>query len=512
MAITEDSSRLATGKTLQIEASTALADLPDSGLDLNEVPGSGRSAATRRRRRVGPRTALICSDVAVTLLCEVVALSLVHKSPSDLSGAGGWANVALAAGIPLVVLLAFSLRGADQRWPSQLLRSSFSELSDTIYALSLTGCIVLGFNHFVRPILGSRLIYFEPATIVTALLLAGVAIPSGRALTRLALRSAGFEQCRVIILGSGTMVTQLLKYLSWDPRITVVGCVDDDPRPGTVVLGPTAQLPTIVDALSVDEVIVGFSRTHPEEAIHKLQALNNRVAISIVPRYFELLSWRSAMKDVAGLPLISVAPPSLSLAARITKRTFDVVAASVLLVLGLPMLTAAAIAIKVTSIGPVLFRQERVGRDGETFQILKLRTMDTGAHTHHRRMAEAYSLSGELFKMQNDPRVTRVGRLLRRLSIDELPQLVNVLHGEMSLVGPRPFIPEESRYMVGASARRFEVRPGITGLWQVSGRSQLSERELRRLDYLYVASWSLWWDLRILCQTPAQVLKGRGAL
>jgi exopolysaccharide biosynthesis polyprenyl glycosylphosphotransferase len=347
---------------------------------------------------------------------------------------------------------------------------------------------------------------------VTALLLAGVAIPSGRALTRLALRSAGFEQCRVIILGSGTMVTQLLKYLSWDPRITVVGCVDDDPRPGTVVLGPTAQLPTIVDALSVDEVIVGFSRTHPEEAIHKLQALNNRVAISIVPRYFELLSWRSAMKDVAGLPLISIAPPSLSLAARITKRTFDVVAASVLLVLGLPMLTAAAIAIKVTSIGPILFRQERVGRDGETFQILKLRTMDTGAHAHHRRMAEAYSLSGELFKMRNDPRVTRVGRLLRRLSIDELPQLVNVLHGEMSLVGPRPFIPEESRYMVGASARRFEVRPGITGLWQVSGRSQLSERELRRLDYLYVASWSLWWDLRILCQTPAQVLKGRGAL
>ncbi|MGO9560954.1 MAG: sugar transferase [Acidimicrobiales bacterium] len=512
MAITEDSSRLATDDTLQIEASTVFAASPVSLLDDDTVASPSGSGAKRSRRRFGPRTALVCSDVAVTVLCEILALSLVHKPASEVSSSGTWANVALAAALPLVVLLSFSLRGADQRWPSQLLKSSFSELSDTIYALSLTGCVVLGLNHFVRPILGSRLIYFEPVTIVTALLFAAAAIPSGRALTRLALRAAGCEQCRVLILGSGTMVTQLLKYLSWDPRITVVGCVDDDPRPGTVVLGPTSQLPAIVDALSVDEVIVGFSRTHPEEAIHKLQSLNSSVAISIVPRYFELLSWRSAMKDVAGLPLISVAPPNLSLAARVTKRTFDVVAASVMLVLGLPVLTAAAIAIKVTSTGPVLFRQQRVGQDGKTFQILKLRTMETGAHAQHRRLSEAHSANGELFKMRNDPRVTRVGQLLRRLSIDELPQLVNVLQGEMSLVGPRPFIPEESRYMVGASARRFEVRPGITGLWQVSGRSQLSERELRRLDYLYVASWSFWWDLRILCQTPAQVVKGRGAL
>ncbi len=466
----------------------------------------------RRRRRIGPRIVLMCSDLLVVGLCEVVALALIHKAPSEITSPNTWDNVVLGIPLPIVAVLAFSLNGLYKKWPQQLLTSSFTELRDTIYALALAGCVVLAINHFVTPMFGDQNVTFVPDTIVAALLLAAVAVPVGRALVRLWLRAIGFEHCRVLIVGSGMMVRHLLRYLSWDPRITIVGCVDDDPAPGTAVLGRIDQLPAIVEELSVDEVLVSFSRTHPQDAIRRLQSLRSDVAISIVPRYFELLSWRSTVKEIAGLALIDVAPASLSLGARVAKRTFDLVLASMSLVLVTPMLAVAAIAVKASSPGPVLFRQERVGRGGETFKILKLRTMEMGAHDKRAQMAEIHSIDGQLFKMENDPRVTRVGRWLRRLSIDEFPQLVNVLKGEMSLVGPRPFIPEESRHLVGASARRFEVRPGITGLWQVSGRSDLSADELRRLDYLYVASWSPLWDLRILWQTPLQVAKGRGAL
>jgi exopolysaccharide biosynthesis polyprenyl glycosylphosphotransferase len=307
------------------------------------------------------------------------------------------------------------------------------------------------------------------------------------------------------------MARHLLRYLSWDPRITVVGCVDDDPAPGTAVLGTIDDLPQLVEDLHVDQVMVGFSRTHPTEAILRLQTLNNHVAISIVPRYFELLTWRSTVKEIAGLALIDVAPARLNVAARTVKRTFDLVVGGLTLFFTLPVLAAAAIAIKVNSPGPVLFRQERIGRDNKPFAMYKLRTMSIDAEGMRSQLDTANEVDGPLFKMQIDPRVTKVGRFLRKTSLDELPQLFNVLRGDMALVGPRPFIPSESNSIDGSALRRFEVRPGMTGLWQVSGRSELTFDELQRLDYLYVASWSIWWDMRILWVTPARVFRGSGA-
>ena len=159
----------------------------------------------------------------------------------------------------------------------------------------------------------------------------------------------------------------------------------------------------------------------------------------------------------------------------------------------------------------MLFRQERIGRDNKPFAMYKLRTMTHDAERIRSQLDNSNEVDGPLFKMQVDPRVTKVGRFLRRTSLDELPQLFNVLRGDMALVGPRPFIPSESRTIDGSAQRRFEVRPGMTGLWQVSGRSELTFDELQRLDYLYVASWSIWWDLRILWVTPARVFRGRGA-
>ncbi len=219
------------------------------------------------------------------------------------------------------------------------------------------------------------------------------------------------------------------------------------------------------------------------------------------------------MKEIAGLAIIDVAPSSMGLGARAAKRTFDLVLGAFIVTMLSPVFLAAAIAVKLSSPGPVFFRQVRTGQDGKTFVVLKFRTMylDAEQRRSDPSLTEANEVDGPLFKMKHDPRVTRAGVLLRRSSLDELPQLLNVLRGDMSLVGPRPFIPAEAEQIAGSAARRFDVRPGMTGLWQISGRSHLSYEELKRLDYLYVASWSLLWDLKILWHTPARVLRGHGA-
>ena len=251
-------------------------------------------------------------------------------------------------------------------------------MHDIIYGLGIAGCAVLGVDHLFGSLRGKATLD-EPITIVVALLFAAVAIPAMRAISRAALRAVRVEQFRVLIVGSGMMARHLLRYLSWDPRITVVGCVDDNPAPGTAVLGTIEDLPQLVDELAVDQVMVGFSQTHPAEAILRLQSLNNHVAISIVPRYFELLTWRSAVNEIAGLALIDVAPARLNIASRTVKRTSDIVVGGLTLLFALPVLCVAAIAIKVNSPGPVLFRQERIGRDNKPFAMFKLRTMTHNA-------------------------------------------------------------------------------------------------------------------------------------
>ncbi len=181
------------------------------------------------------------------------------------------------------------------------------------------------------------------------------------------------------------------------------------------------------------------------------------------------------------------------------------------LVLASPFLLVVAAVIKCTSPGPIFFRQERTGRNERTFSMMKFRTMIDGAEEHRAEIEHLNEMDGPLFKITHDPRVTRVGRFLRRTSLDEFPQLINVWKGDMSLVGPRPFVVHEAARIEGWARKRFEARPGMTGLWQVSGRNELSHLELCRLDYLYVASWSFWWDMQILWQTPATVFRGRGA-
>jgi exopolysaccharide biosynthesis polyprenyl glycosylphosphotransferase len=461
-------------------------------------------AAARFRQRL----ALVASDVVSLTLCLFGALYLVHQLGTGSVDSTLLANVALSLPVLAVVVLAFSLNNLYSKSPGQVLKSSFTELHDIIYGLGIAGCVVLGIDHLFGSL--QRQATLEPVTIVVALLLAVAVIPTGRALSRAVLRALKMEHCRVLIVGSGMMARHLLRYLSWDPRITVIGCVDDDPVPGTAVLGTIEDLPQLVLDLDIDQVMVGFSRTHPAEAILRLQTLNDHVAISIVPRYFELLTWRSAVKEIGGLVLIDVAQARLSLAARTVKRTCDLVLGGLLVLFAVPVLAAVAITIKVTSPGPVLFRQERIGKGNKPFAIYKFRTMTQDAEHMRSQLENSNEVEG-LFKMRVDPRLTKIGPFLRRTSLDEVPQLFNVLRGNMALVGPRPFVPAESITINESAQRRFEVRPGMTGLWQVSGRSELTFDDLQRLDYLYVASWSIWWDLRILWITPARVFRGHGA-
>jgi len=224
------------------------------------------------------------------------------------------------------------------------------------------------------------------------------------------------------------------------------------------------------------------------------------------------------LNDLNGMAIIEVAPPHLSIWDRALKRAFDIVVAALSLIIALPFLVVFAVIIKVTSPGPVLFRQTRTGKDRRPFTIYKFRSMQTISTNHPATNgvepvpdpgAGVRPLHEVRNKSAEQHRITGIGRFLRRTGFDELPQLLNVLGGSMSIVGPRPFTPEES--VTDEGTRRFEVRPGITGLWQVSGRNDLDHQDLSRLDTLYVASWSVWWDLKIIWDTPVVMLRGSGA-
>jgi exopolysaccharide biosynthesis polyprenyl glycosylphosphotransferase len=349
----------------------------------------------------------------------------------------------------------------------------------------------------------------EQAGMVAVLGLA--TIPAARALVPALFRPERRVR-RVLILGSGRVATRVAARLRRCPDVSVVGVVDDDARDGSAMPGIQAELPGLCARLGVDAVVVAFSRRPVQETLESLRGLDNRVPVWLVPRLYELVTWRSVIEELDGIPLIDVAPAQVGPAARAGKRIFDVVVAGMLLVVLSPLFAVVAAAIKLTSPGPAIFRQFRSGQYRQPFRMYKFRTMGVDAEQQRAALAEFNHVDGPIFKMRDDPRVTRVGAWLRKTSLDELPQLINVLRGEMSLVGPRPFPIDESDKITGWATIRFSVPPGMTGLWQVSGRNALDYDDLRHLDYVYVASWSFGWDLRILLQTPASVLLRRGVV
>jgi exopolysaccharide biosynthesis polyprenyl glycosylphosphotransferase len=272
------------------------------------------------------------------------------------------------------------------------------------------------------------------------------------------------------------------------------------------------QLRELTVAFGISEVLVAptiAGNGHLGEVVAALDGVP--VDLRIAPTIDRFLPSRLAVQPVGDRALLGVERIELQPTARMLKRALDLVLGSILFVLATPILAIAAVAIRIDSTGPVFFRQRRIGAQGRSFTMWKLRTMDADAEDRRTMLLEANEAGGPLFKLRADPRVTRVGRLLRRCSLDELPQLFNVLAGDMSLVGPRPPLPEEVATYDSEIGRRLLVRPGMTGLWQVSGRGDLRFEEYVRYDLMYVQNWSIAFDLYILLKTLPAVLSRRGA-
>jgi exopolysaccharide biosynthesis polyprenyl glycosylphosphotransferase len=264
--------------------------------------------------------------------------------------------------------------------------------------------------------------------------------------------------------------------------------------------------------LAVQRVIVAPSdHTDPELTMDVVRAVSaSGLRVSLLPSALGAAGSSVAFDDLGGMPLLGVSRFGLSKSSTAIKRSFDLVGACVALLVFAPLMSMLAVLIKLDSPGPVLFRQTRVGRNGHHFEMLKLRTMTDNADLFKDELRDRNEATGGLFKIANDPRVTRVGRLLRNLSIDELPQLINVLRGDMSLVGPRPLVIEEDEHVTGFDRRRLHLTPGMTGRWQILGSARIPLPEMVKIDYLYVANWSLWADVKILLETVGFVLHGRG--
>jgi len=362
-----------------------------------------------------------------------------------------------------------------------------------------------------------------PGKIVSFWALAVVTMTVARASARVLCRRRPAYVQNAVIVGAGDVGQLIALKLLRHPEygINLLGFVDARPKerhPGLgdlTILGEPADLQALVEALGIDRVIIAFSNDRHDETVDLIRTLGElNVCIDIVPRLFALLGRNTGVHNVEGLPLMALPRPAFPRSTLLIKRTTDILVSSAGLVLFAPLFVVIAVLIKLDSPGPVLFRQTRMGKSGNTFELYKFRTMTADAEARKADIAELNKHALEdgdprLFKVPDDPRVTRIGRPLRRYSLDELPQLINVLRGEMSLVGPRPLILDEDRHVVDWRRQRLAVKPGMTGLWQVVGRDHISFEEMVELDYRYVADWSLVDDLGLLLRTLPAVTRER---
>lgn len=330
------------------------------------------------------------------------------------------------------------------------------------------------------------------------------------------LRNGGHMVRRAIVVGTNTEADELSVMLMSSKELgyDVVGLIDtatDDgqPMPWRTVLTSVERM---VEQTNAGNIIIAASATNMDTAGYLTRKLTDAgIHVEMCMPLPDIDVTRLQLRPLGRFPVFYVEPVDRSGWRPAAKRAFDVIGAAMALLLISPVLAVAALAIKITSPGPIVFRQKRVGRDGELFNVLKLRTMVVDAEAKLESLRELNEASGPVFKIRNDPRITPVGRILRKFSIDEFPQLWNVLRGEMSLVGPRPALPAEMETWTADLHERLRVRPGITGMWQVNGRTDTSGSDYVRLDLYYVDNWSLLIDLIVMAKTVPAVISGRGA-
>jgi exopolysaccharide biosynthesis polyprenyl glycosylphosphotransferase len=458
------------------------------------------------RRDAIYRRLLATVDVAATALSLFIVVVLIRDGSLD---------VGAALALPLAVVLGKVVGLYDR--DEHLLRKTTLEEVPTIFALAtlLSFMIWLSNGASIDGVLtrGETVILWG---------LIFVFMVTGRAAARgLARRIVSVERC--LVLGDDQSARAMSRkfQLSFSLKARVVGRVPLEPEretqrngnglPGPPTLGTLNTLGIVLVEHDIHRAIVvpsGVVADHTLEAIRIVRALG--VKVSVRPRMLEAVGSSVEFDDVDGVTLLGLHRSRLTRSSAIVKRAMDIVGSATALLLLSPVMIAAALAIKLTSPGPVLFRQKRVGRGGAHFDVFKFRSMRNGADAEKEQLLELNETEG-LFKIANDPRVTRVGRVLRRCSLDELPQLLNVLRGEMSLVGPRPLVPEDDAQIQGWERERLGLVPGMTGHWQILGSTRVPLDEMVMIDYLYGANWSLWTDVKILLRTVLYVLGARSA-
>ena len=466
--------------------------------------GNGRSASRVRRDYVWLKAGMVltdCLSVAAALTLAVLAHRGFSAQPLQV-----WWLIALSPLLVVVVFSAFHLYSIQRLSAAEEFRWILLGVTMVITSIATASFWVDAV--FTRSWIG--------LSWVIAMVFVMVTRYAWRSVVRTSRRRGRLVQ-RTLVVGAnaeaGRIVTEMLRAdLGFIPLGYV--CADAWGRPTTDVpmLGHLDDLGALIAEHDADCIFVASSAIRPEHMAQVNKAARRRgMEVRVTANVQQVLSTRVSAQPLGELMAFSLRPVRLSGLQAVAKRTFDIVSSGFALVLLSPVMTVIAFGVKLTSAGPILFRQERVGYRGRPFTVLKFRTMVADAEDRLHDLLDLNEATGPLFKMAHDPRVTRFGRFLRKTSLDELPQLVNVLRGDMTVVGPRPPLPREVAQYEEWQMARLEVRPGITGLWQVSGRSELPFEDYVRLDLFYIENWSLAFDLFIIAKTIPTIVSQRGA-
>jgi exopolysaccharide biosynthesis polyprenyl glycosylphosphotransferase len=480
------------------------------------TPRASRAVANRQHWERAYRTRLRITDTAIVLvICTLASfvsiaminVNLLHNDPWIL------ARIPLVTAVGWLVMLGLF----NTREPS-VLGSGAIEYKRVVHASAMAfGLLAIVFVLFQWQGIRTQLFFALPVGLITLVV--------GRWLWRRWLvrqRSFGLYASRTIVVGDRDDVEYVIRRLGTGGELgyLVVGAAVQDEEIDTLTVDTTsyvvmqgASWVAQAGALEADTIIVASQPSGDPEYIKRLawQVEGTAAELVLSSRIADVAGPRMSLRPVEGLPLIHVKIPTFEGGAHLFKRALDIFTAVVALAVFAPIMAAIAVAIKVDSPGPAFFRQRRVGRDGREFSIVKFRTMRVGAEEQLSALQDANEGSGPLFKLRDDPRVTRVGRFLRRYSLDEFPQFWNVVLGDMSVVGPRPPLPSEVTAYDGTVFRRLYIKPGITGPWQVGGRSDLSWEESVRLDLRYVENWSVLDDIIIMWRTAKAMVRPTGA-
>ena len=450
------------------------------------------------------------------LLGDAVAVALAIAISTLAQGRGENSIEFIGLGLLTlpVWLVVFRMYGLYERDVKKLSHTSVDDLPAVFHAL-VVGSLLLWAYYKVLPIAQLELaevVLFAGAAFTLLVLLRAFA-------RRAATHALGPE--RVLLVGGGDSSRLLSRKLGSHPEynavavgvLTNASSGDEHHEHELAVLGDLrgADLHAVVSEHDVERVVISHMELDEAmmlELVRDCKRLG--VKVNVLPQLFDAMGTSVTVDHVEGVTVLGINPPVLSRSARAEKRALDVLLAGVMLTLGAPLLAVIALAIKLTSRGPVLFRQQRIGKGGRRFEVLKFRTMVADAESMTEELL-AHSEDPNWLKLARDPRITGIGGILRKSSLDELPQLVNVLKGDMSLVGPRPLQESEDRVIGGWGRTRLDLTPGVTGLWQVLGRTNIPFEEMVKLDYQYVTNWSLWTDVRLILQTVPAVLRQRGA-